>query len=44
MSDNKIHIIFMRPKNFDRDKKPSGKFSDTKLKWSSTTVKLSKKV
>lgn len=41
---NKVHIIHLRPKDFRRVKLPSGKFSDTTLKWSSTIVKLSKTV
>lgn len=42
--NNKIHIIHLKPKNFSREKKPSGKFSDTELMWSATDVKFSKTV
>jgi hypothetical protein len=42
--DNRIHIINLKPVDFSRVKGPSGKFSDTTIKWSSTAVKFSKKV
>lgn len=42
--ENIIHVINLKPKDFSREKKPSGKCSDTEIKCSSTIVKTSKVV
>jgi hypothetical protein len=44
MTNNRIHIINLRVKKYDKEKTPSGKFSDNKIKWSDTNIKFSKKV